>query len=230
MTTTVGGPSRTCRDPIDEHLARLAARLPLLPGRRRDLLVEARDGLEDAAEAYRGAGLGAREAAQRAVADFGTVDELTAHYANQLVTGSARTAAFVLGVGYAIILCTWGLLGRLAPDGQPRGSAMAASSFTWIGVLSIGVTILVGVTLRGQARRSQRTRGPAWAMGLAGLGFATATLVASYLVQPWGAKAGTPHSSTALVTSVESASALITFAVLACSVHCLWSAWTAARA
>lgn len=61
--------------PIERLVAALRYRLP--PGRQsRDVLAEVRDGLEDAAEAYRSGGLRQHEAEQRAVADFGDLDQV----------------------------------------------------------------------------------------------------------------------------------------------------------
>ncbi|WP_309117128.1 permease prefix domain 1-containing protein [Saccharothrix sp.] len=82
-------------DVIDEYVTDLGSRLRG-PGRA-DLLAEARDGLEDAAEAYARAGLSPAEARSRAVADFGPVAEIARGYQSLLALAhGARTLRTLL--------------------------------------------------------------------------------------------------------------------------------------
>ncbi|MFC4587985.1 permease prefix domain 1-containing protein [Sphaerisporangium corydalis] len=67
-----------------------------LSGPRRlkaDLLLEARDSLDDAAEAYREAGYHHTEADSMALADFGTVPEVAPAYQRELALAQARRTA-----------------------------------------------------------------------------------------------------------------------------------------
>jgi hypothetical protein len=214
-------------DLIDETISRLAAGLPGgTAGVRSDLLLEARHGLEDAAEAYREAGLSEREAVERAVRDFGDLEELTVDYAAHAVTGSVRLAALVLGAGYSLVLTAWMVASWTAPDRLPGESGPAASSFGWIGGVAVLTTLGALAGVRRQARRSQHSSTLAWTIGVLGLLVGAATLVASYLVEPWGARDGTVDSPASVVSVVEVFSGAMIFVILACSLRCLWSAWT----
>ncbi|NUT93909.1 MAG: hypothetical protein HOY78_18005 [Saccharothrix sp.] len=82
-------------DVIDDYVTALGARLRG-PGRA-DLLTEARDGLEDAAEAYVSAGLDDGEARRRAVADFGPLPEIARDYQSLVALAhGARTLRTLL--------------------------------------------------------------------------------------------------------------------------------------
>ena len=218
-------------DPIEDTIDRLAAQLPpcVFTGRT-GLLREARAGLQDAAEAYRDAGCSEEEARARAVADFGDPEELCADYAVQLQAGSARRAAVVLGGGYLFILTAWMVVGRLTPDTLPgRGSAAAAGSFPVIGAVAVLTMVATLALIRSRARRRQQSASPVWAVGVVGLVCAAATLLASYLVQPWGDRRELPHRPDAfegaglLVSSVELFSGVLTAAIILSSLGCLAS-------
>ena len=214
-------------DLIDETVSRLAARLPGAVGAgRAGLLLEARHGLEDAAEAYRRAGLSEREAAERAVSDFGDLDELSTDYADHAVSGSVRMTALVLGVGYLVTLLAWLVAGWATPDRLPEGSSWAASSFNWIGGLAVLTTLGALAGVRRRARHRGNPSGLAWLIGGVGLACAVATLVAAYLVEPWGTGRDGSDSAT-LVSGVEIASGTIVFTIIGCSLRCLSLAWAA---
>jgi hypothetical protein len=82
-------------DTIDGHLRALAAVLPGPARARTSLLGEARDGLVDAATAYRAAGYPPERAEELAVADFGTVGELAAEYRAELALSQGRRTLLV---------------------------------------------------------------------------------------------------------------------------------------
>jgi len=215
---------------IDETIARLAAGLPGgSTAGRSDLLLEARHGLEDAAEAYRDAGLSDREAVERAVREFGDVEQLSPHYAAHAVTGSVRLAAVVLGVGYLLVLTAWMLAAWTSPDRLPGESGPASKSFGWIGGLAVLTTVGVLAGVRRQARRHQHSSAPAWTIGALGLVCGAATLVAAYLVEPWGVRSGAMIGPGPVVGAVELFSGATVFAILTCSSRCLWSAWAARK-
>ena len=75
---------------IDERLRELESRLRGPARLRTELIREVRDALDDATEAYREAGLPARDAERRAVADFGTPAELAPAYQAELAAGALR--------------------------------------------------------------------------------------------------------------------------------------------
>jgi hypothetical protein len=215
---------------IERTVDALAAGVPrgLFTRRRPELLVEARDGLEDAVDAYRAAGLGESEAVSRALEDFGDVERLREDYAAQLVRDSVRSTSVLLGAGYLLVLGAWAVTGRLVPEQLPQGPPLAAQSFGWIGALAVAVTIVGGVSLRMRARRSDRSLSLAWLVGSVGLVCVVATWVASYLLQPWATR-DHPQPSFVLVDGVEAFSALATLLIAVASLHCLRSAWVASR-
>jgi hypothetical protein len=79
-----------------EYLTSLAASLRGPRRVRRSLVQEASDHLEDATLAHVEAGLDEHTAACRAVADFGTVDEVAPHFQTTLAVASARRTALML--------------------------------------------------------------------------------------------------------------------------------------
>jgi hypothetical protein len=210
---------------IDETMRALAARLPAGSGRRSSLLLETRQGLEDAAESHRQRGLDPHAAVERAVREFGDLDELSEDFAAQLTTTGVRVAALTLGVGYLLILAAWGLVSQFAPDRQPHGSTAATSSFTWIGGVAVGLTVVALAGVRLLARRGRHSVGLSWLIGAVGLASAVSTLVASYLVRPWGSDGVPTHGGAVMVSVVEMMSAVITFSILGLSLRCLRSAW-----
>jgi hypothetical protein len=216
-------------DPIEEALRQLTDRLPGgVLTRRSSLLAEARAGLQDASEAHRAAGLPERQAAERAVAEFGDPDALWADYAAQVEAGFVRRTALLLGVGYLVILFAWQITGQHAEDAMPRGSVAASYSFGYIGALAVLTMATALLWLRARARRCDQAAGrPARVVGAAGLVCAVATLIASYLVEPWGDRRGADAASSVvhrpelLVSTVELFSGALTFAIIWCSLNCL---------
>jgi hypothetical protein len=102
----------TVQDPVDQHLAELARALHGPARVRRSMLREARDGLHDAVAAHRTYGLAPREAAVRAVRDFGAVREIAPLYQHELVARQSRWAALLLLVAFPGMTFGWDLLWR----------------------------------------------------------------------------------------------------------------------
>ena len=192
---------------------------------RSGLLQEAHDGLLDAVEAYRRQGYPTEEATRRAVAEFGDLDELAGAYADDVVGRRARRTSTVLTAGYLLILTVWAVLGLLAPvPPHPDGHAWATNSFGVIGLLAVTVTAAVSTASRRRARAGQGAAALAWLAGTTGVVCAVSTLVASYLVHPWGADSEQSLAASTWTGPVEVLSALVTFTILALSLRCLWSA------
>lgn len=88
---------------IDGYLSELGSRLRGPAPVRADLLSEARDGLVDAAEGYRAAGLSEPAAQRRAVADFGPVAVVARAYQGELAVAHAvrtlRVLLLVIALG-----------------------------------------------------------------------------------------------------------------------------------
>ena len=85
---------------IDEYLGDLDRRLHGCGRFKADLLEEARDGLHDAADAYRAGGRSAEDAERRAVADFGPAAVVARDYQAELgmLSGVRTLWKLVLGV------------------------------------------------------------------------------------------------------------------------------------
>lgn len=110
-------------DPRSACLRELSARLVGPRRARRSLLTEAADHLTDAADAYRRVGLAPDAAARRAVADFGTPDQVAPGFQSTLAVAAARRTAWLLMVILCVQPFLWdrGLMlgvdeGRRAPD------------------------------------------------------------------------------------------------------------------
>jgi hypothetical protein len=220
MSSTHADPPATLEAVVSE----LAARLPVGVGRGRSgVLQEAYDGLLDAAEAYEQQGRTRDEACRQAVADFGDLDDLAQDYAEDAAGGQARLTGTVLTLGYLLNLAAWALLELVGPGVHHSGhSSWASSSFSIIGILAAGVTAAVFLASRRRARSGRGAQALAWVAGATGLVCALATLVAAWVVQPWGGR--TVQSWFTWMGSVEMLSAVLTFSILAVSVRCLWSA------
>lgn len=92
---------------IDGYLGSLGARLHGPRAAKRDLLVEARDGLEDAAAAYTDAGYPEPEAQSRAVADFGDVPVIAREFQAELAVAGAVRALWTMILGLTATHLMW---------------------------------------------------------------------------------------------------------------------------
>jgi hypothetical protein len=130
---------------VEAYLSELDA---TLRGPRRvkaDLLAEARDSLDDAAEAYRRAGADACVARAKAVADFGGVAEVAPGYQAVLsVAQGRRTALLVFGV-LAMQPFVWGPAGPSFASGQssPGGVfELVDTVIETLGAVGMGLSLL----------------------------------------------------------------------------------------
>lgn len=195
--------------------------------RTRGLVAEMRDGLEDAAEAYRDAGFTPAAAAQRAVDDFGDVHS-TAELCRQEIsaTSTIRAAAAVAG-GYPVILAFWFLFavwygpGSQFGDGGSTSSGVSAgAAFTLVGAVTVGCAV---ATVWLTRRHSRRFDG----LGrMIGLGFALMTTLSMAMTYVLAATThAQPHADAAEVL----ARTLAQRASLAVSLLMLLAAGDAAR-
>lgn len=176
----------TADDPIAATLAELRRRLPR-PLRPAGLVTEIQDGLTDAAEAYRRAGLSEYEAARRAVTDFGPIGAAVAECGDSAVARLCRRALIALVSGYLITIASWFLLG--ITDWKAKGWLTHGSPIMfWFGSLAISAAVAGGVVLwrlRVRARAQRPAVALAPVVGLVALVFGAATLASSYIVSPW---------------------------------------------
>ncbi|MFC7622239.1 hypothetical protein [Microlunatus sp. GCM10028923] len=175
------------RDPIAEAVGELAHRLPP-PLRPAGLLREVRDGLTDAADAYRRAGCGGLEAARRAVADFGPIDCVAAEAANAALARLCRLTAGLIIIGYLVTITGWFALGLAGPAAGAWATHGPGVITYWFGSLAFGAVIgglLTVLRLRTEARRQRNAATSARVVIGIALGTSALTLVSSYLVSPW---------------------------------------------
>ncbi|MCK8678385.1 permease prefix domain 1-containing protein [Streptomyces lichenis] len=159
---------------IDRHMAELGRSLRGPRRLRADLLAEARDGLEDAAAAYREAGLDREDAERRAVADFGPVRLIAPGYQSELGLAEGRRTALLICAVLTAQPVAWWLLDRLfgaGPSGPggpvfPLVDALARWSGTAAVALALAVACAAGAGLprrltppRLSPRRLVRTAG-----------------------------------------------------------------------
>ncbi|REE97614.1 permease prefix domain 1-containing protein [Thermomonospora umbrina] len=151
---------------IDAYVAELR-RAIVGPSRlKRDMVVEARDGLEDAAEALRAEGVPAAEAERLAVVAFGTVREVAPGYQEELTASAGRRLGLLLAVAGPMTWVIWWATWRLFPveigawgehpGWAPVVDAMLDGLHLFSGVL--GVLIVAALTRRGRRWSVGRTR------------------------------------------------------------------------
>ncbi|WP_083255176.1 permease prefix domain 1-containing protein [Amycolatopsis orientalis] len=92
---------------IEAYLGDLRARLDGPASAKRDLLREARDGLTDAADAYREGGWSEHDAQRRAVDDFGPVHLIARDYQAELGMHSGTRTLWKLIIGVPLMQIAW---------------------------------------------------------------------------------------------------------------------------
>ncbi|MBB5869426.1 hypothetical protein F4553_002805 [Allocatelliglobosispora scoriae] len=171
---------------IDDFVTSLGGRLrgpsPLVD----DVLTEVRDGLWDAASAYRRGGLGVVEAERRAVADFGRVDELAGEFQRELAMTQGRRTALKLGVMLPLAVFLSGLSWHhlhpaSAPGAQfspPQDYLTFARLVDLFGYGSGAFFLVMWLLLGPGARLLPMPRWVPWALGRAAAGMVSASLLA----------------------------------------------------
>lgn len=104
------------RSAIDSYVREVERLLPGDRGVREDLIAELRDGLDDAAEAYRCSGLDRRQAELRAVRDAGDTDEVAASYRSELTASQGQRTAALIGLSMPAIVLAWTMMWRFGGD------------------------------------------------------------------------------------------------------------------
>jgi hypothetical protein len=168
-------------NPIDGYLRALDLSLAGPPRLKCDLLAEARDGLVDAAAAYREAGLAPAEADGRAVRDFGRLPDLAPAYQSELAAAAAQRLALWLTLIPLVLGAGSDLMWRGAPwTGAPPPAGYSLLS---VGVDRFGSLLAAGglcayAWLAWAARRG-RPVAPATARRVALTGLAGVTTLAA---------------------------------------------------
>ncbi len=155
-------------DPVAAHVAELDRVLRGARKDRRSIVREVGEGLHDAAEAYRDAGMDPREAARRAVRDFGPIADVAPLYQDELAADQARRTALLLAAGLPALTMGWDLVWRVGVDWGPERPALAlvkalasVQDTTSVAVAATAL-VLVALTFR-------RTRSPRWVAAAAAI-------------------------------------------------------------
>ena len=112
----------TIADPIAEYTTTLARALYGPRRTRRSMIAEAREGLSDAAAAYRDGGVAPERAAELAVRDFGSVDEIAPEFQDELTARQGRWAAVMIALVFPAMLMVWSFIqssGMMGPGTYP---------------------------------------------------------------------------------------------------------------
>lgn len=100
---------------IDDYVTDLRRSLNGPYAAKRDLVVEARDSLLDAAESFEAGGLDRRSAERRAVEEFGPVGAIAPGFQEELVACAGRRLAWLLFLSVPAIALMWALVWRVFP-------------------------------------------------------------------------------------------------------------------
>lgn len=153
------------QDPVESYLTGLSRALHGPRRRKADLMAEARDSLVDATEAFEADGLSPREAAERAVEDFGDLAEVVPGYRSELgIAQGRRTAILLFGVMIAQPIVwlenTWSWTQH--PDSDIAAVAILNQLVQVVGTLSMVGSVLVliatGLGLRYPVVRERATK------------------------------------------------------------------------
>jgi hypothetical protein len=205
-------------DPIETVVDRLGAELGGFGVRRADVLAELRDGLEDAAAAYGGAGLPAPEARRRAVTDFGDPEHVARHYRDTYLGRRSRRMAALLGLGPVLVLFAWTLLGL------SQGQSLTDSTVSGFGLITVVAALVGGAgwwSTRQALRRGTRPERVTSTVAVAALALCGFTWVFSYAIEPWTTPAEVLRSGWQWTYAVETLSMLMTAALVATALRCL---------
>lgn len=133
---------------VDRYLSALESGLR---GHGRDksrLLLELRDGLEDAAAAHVAHGLSPQQAREQALDGFGSVEELVQSCQPELVVRQMRRTARAVATTVPALIAFWRLLFGARADQLPRGAVLLGEHLAGLGaataVLAVVTLLLTG--------------------------------------------------------------------------------------
>lgn len=168
---------------IDNYMGSLAGTLAGPRRLKEDLLAEARGSLADAAEAYQRHGLPRADAERRAIAEFGSVAEISPGFQEQLTIAHARwTARFLLLVFAAqFALSIWQNHAHDWWTGSRPATAhlLLAHADDWLQVTVVAGAAIFAALLGSRVRRAGASRRTSWIFGLAGLSSLAAKVAAA---------------------------------------------------
>ncbi len=160
----------TTADPIAEYVVALGRALHGPRRTRRSMVAEAREGLVDAAEAYRAGGVAPDHAAALAVRDFGTVPEVAPSYQDELTARQGRWSAVLFALTFPAMLLGWDLLWQSgAVRREPRATPELVRVLAVVqDVLTVVVAVAALALLVTTFRRTVSPRLLTNAIGLTG--------------------------------------------------------------
>ncbi|MEO3749941.1 permease prefix domain 1-containing protein [Streptomyces sp. B6B3] len=200
-------------DPVEEYVATLSAAL-LGPARAKARMIEEiRDGLADTVAAHADDGLPERRAAERAVREFGTPDELVPSCQRELTIAQARHTGRVAALTAPFLIACWyltGISGHQEAGPLPRTAQFLAVSLAGVAIvaalLAAATPVATGTLARWLPTPRRLPLVVAWAGTTAGAAMALATLalvIAALLATNWpllaaaGALAAASHGAVA---------------------------------
>lgn len=140
---------------IDDYVAELERTLAGPHGPKRDLVVEARDSLVDAAEALEAEGMSREEAERRAVEEFGPVPAIAPAYQVELTVSAGRRLGLLMLISLPALVLMWGAIWHFQPAAATQWSArpgwyMTASRL--LDVLQLAAGLYGGLALLALGR------------------------------------------------------------------------------
>jgi hypothetical protein len=163
-------------DPVSAHVAELDRVLRGPGAVKGSMIAEVRDGLQDAAMAYRAGGLDPAQAAAAAVRDFGEMREIAALLQDELTARQGRRTAQLLVVTFPAMLLTWDLLWKAGAGWSTPPPAAVAVLARAVDVTTVLITaaalVLLLVTFRSRPLAGSVTglTGLVAALGVLGTG------------------------------------------------------------
>lgn len=203
---------------IAAYIAALRAQLRGPARYKASLVAEARDGLHDAAEAYRADGLDDATAQRKAVADFGRLPEVLPAYQAELGVAQGRRVAVMVAVGSPLMQVSSGLLWRYqAPAGEwrPPPAYLLLADVVDIGAYVMAAAAVLALLGFGVGSRYFGGARLARAVAAGSLAATTATLLAGFALAGFS-----PHMAVTWPVVVQSVASYAAFG---------WVTWAAVR-
>lgn len=197
-------------DPVNATVATLQRSLYGPRRARQEMVREVSDGLVDAVESYRDAGLAPSHARHKAVADFGDPGEIAAELQAELAARYGRRAAAWMALAFPGLMLLWDSVWALG-DASPRPLSPTATLLaTTVDVLSLtaaaGCLLALAGLLLG-ARRGVRPGSVTRGVGFLALGTFVSVGGGSVMLQfvddaPVSHVYSTPHAQAVVATTV----------------------------
>ncbi|MFE7561203.1 permease prefix domain 1-containing protein [Kitasatospora sp. NPDC057500] len=197
-------------DPIEDYVATLSAALHGPARTKARMVAEVREDLTDAVSERTRAGLTYRRAADQAVREFGTADELVVSWQRELTIAQARHTARAVALTVPFVIACWYLVRQAGHDPTwelPRTAQFLAAHLAGVSAVA---ALLAAVALAATGTLARRLPTPerlpltvAWGGTLASVSMAVATLalaIAAALGTNWlllafaGILAATSHA------------------------------------